>query len=103
MISDSENQQIESEKKEQDLSFIEDVSLEIRAVFGRAELSIGKLLKLKKGSIITFDDKDGVDSSVEIVVNGNPVGDGELVVVNENYGFRVTGVHEPKFTPLKED
>ena len=77
------------------LGFISDVTLEVRVEFGRTSLSIGELLKLKRGSVIALDREK--DAGMDVVVNGNKVGAGEVVVVNENYGIRVTSIKEPQF------
>ncbi len=82
------------------LSFLGDVSLELAVEFGRTSLSIGELLRLKRGSVISFEqDKD---SPLTIRVNGNHVASGEVVVVNDHYGVRVTSITDPAFCEDEE-
>lgn len=77
------------------LQFLEDVSLEVQVVLGRVTLSIQKILGLKEGSIMQLEREP--DSTCDVRINGNHVARGEVVVVNDHYGIRVTSVKEPHF------
>lgn len=77
------------------IEFVSDVALSICVEFARTTLSIAELVKLKRGSIIAFDKEK--DSGMDFRVNGNKVATGEVVVVNENYGVRITSIQEPDF------
>jgi flagellar motor switch protein FliN/FliY len=71
-----------------------DVSLNITVEFGRAAMTIGELLNLKKGAVVALDhDKT---EPLAIRANGKLVARGEIVVVNDNYGIRVTEIVAPK-------
>jgi flagellar motor switch protein FliN/FliY len=89
-----------SVQNETPLSFLSDVPLQISVELGRTEMSIGKLLNLKRGSVIALDHEK--DTPLDFRINGNKVATGEVVVVNENYGLRITSVLEPEFG-LEED
>lgn len=84
-----------SEAAHSSLDFIKDVTLEVAVEFGRTTLSVGELLKLRKGSVIVFDKEQ--DAGVDFLVNGNDVAAGEVIVVNENFGVRITSIKEPDF------
>jgi flagellar motor switch protein FliN/FliY len=60
---------------------------------GTAELKVGEVLALQKNSIIKLDRLAG--ENVTMLVNGCPLASGEVVVINENFGFRVTAVGFP--------
>jgi flagellar motor switch protein FliN/FliY len=76
------------------LDFVEDVPLSITVEFGRAEITIRKLLLLDVGSVLELDGRQG--DSLVIRIHGNPCARGEVVAVNDHYGVRITEVLEPK-------
>ena len=71
-----------------------DIPVDIHVELGSTELSIGEILKLGAGSIIELDRLAG--SPADIVVNGKLIGQGEVVVVNENFGVRLTKLVDPE-------
>lgn len=74
----------------QDIEFLLDVPLEISAELGRTKMLIKDLLKLNQGSIIELDKFAG--EPVEIYVNGRLMAQGEVVVVNDRLGVRITEI-----------
>ncbi|MFN3505294.1 MAG: flagellar motor switch protein FliN [Caldimicrobium sp.] len=74
----------------QDIEFFLDVPLEISAELGRTKMLIKDLLKLNQGSIIELDKFAG--EPVEIYVNGRLMAQGEVVVVNDRLGVRITEI-----------
>ena len=60
---------------------------------GSAELKVGEVLALQKNSIIKLDRLAG--ENMTMLVNGYPLASGEVIVINENFGFRVTSVGFP--------
>lgn len=80
------------------IEFLHDVTLQVSVEFGRNDLSINDVLKLQRGSVIELT-KDAKDP-LEVRVNGNLVGKGEAVVVNDKYGLRVTEILNPDGTDL---
>lgn len=77
-------------QEENPLSFLHDVSLLLTLEMGQAEMAVRDLIKLKAGSVITLDKDSG--ESFDLRANGRLVARGEVVVVNDKYGVRITGV-----------
>ena len=75
------------------LDFILDIPLEISVELGRARMVINDLLQLGQGSVIELSKLAG--EPLEIYVNGKLVARGEVVVVNEKFGVRVTDIVSP--------
>ncbi|MDR3204444.1 MAG: flagellar motor switch protein FliN [Deltaproteobacteria bacterium] len=75
------------------LDFILDIPLEISVELGRARMIINDLLQLGQGSVIELSKLAG--EPLEIYVNGKLVARGEVVVVNEKFGVRVTDIVSP--------
>lgn len=72
---------------------LSDVDLEVSVEFGRTELCIKEILNWRPGRVVQL--ARGVDEPLELRVNGRLTGKGEIVVVNEKYGIRVTSVVDP--------
>ncbi|WP_160670631.1 flagellar motor switch phosphatase FliY [Clostridium sp. C8-1-8] len=72
------------------IDLILDVPLEISVVLGRTKKSIKDILSLSNGSLVELDKV--ADEPVEILVNGKRVAFGEVVVVDENFGVRITSI-----------
>lgn len=73
-----------------ELDFILDIPLEISVEIGRTRMIIKDLLKLNQGSIIELEKFAG--EPVEVYVNGKLMAKGEVVVVNERFGVRITEI-----------
>ncbi len=73
-----------------ELEFILDIPLEISAEIGRTKMFIRDLLKLNQGSIIELEKFAG--EPVEVYVNGKLMAKGEVVVVNDRFGVRITEI-----------
>ncbi len=67
-----------------------DVQLEISVELGRSHMSIGEVLALRTGSVIELDKLAG--EPVDVSVNGTLIARGEVVVVDEKFGVRITEV-----------
>ncbi|RMC99087.1 flagellar motor switch phosphatase FliY [Clostridium autoethanogenum] len=72
------------------IDLILDVPLEISVVLGRTKKNIKDILNLGTGSLIELDKL--AEEPVEILVNGKKVAYGEVVVIDENFGVRITGI-----------
>ena len=73
--------------------FIEDVPLLIIAEIVRTQISVQKVLNLKKGNLVEFNKIVG--EPMDVVVGGRLMARGEIVVVNERYGVRISEVTRP--------
>ena len=72
------------------IDLILDVPLDISVVLGRTKKSIQDILNLGTGSLIELDKL--AEEPVEILVNGKQIALGEVVVVDENFGVRITNI-----------
>lgn len=72
------------------IDLIMDVPLDISVVLGRTKKSIKDILNLGTGSLIELDKL--AEEPVEILVNGKKIAFGEVVVVDENFGVRITSI-----------
>lgn len=75
------------------LSVIAGVALEIVVVIGRARLNVHELLQLRTGSVIELGPAGGL---VEVLANGTLVARGEVVVVGDDLGVRITEILPPQ-------
>jgi flagellar motor switch protein FliN/FliY len=75
------------------LDVILDIPVTIAMEIGRTRISIRNLLQLNQGSVIELDRLAG--EPMDVVVNGTLVAHGEVVVVNEKFGIRLTDVISP--------
>ena len=75
------------------LDVILDIPVNISMEVGSTEISIRNLLQLNQGSVIELDRLAG--EALDVLVNGTLVAHGEVVVVNEKFGIRLTDVISP--------
>jgi len=101
---DREQQETGKEKEEKqdavssgqefsNLDFIFDIPLEVAVELGRTRMLIKDLLQLGQGSVIELNKLAG--ETLEILVNQKLVARGEVVVVNEKFGIRLTDIISP--------
>lgn len=84
----------EEKPKLRDIDFILDIPLELVVVIGRTKILVQELLQLTQGSVVALDKLAG--EPMEVYVNGKLVGRGEVVVVNEKFGIRITDIISPQ-------
>ena len=77
----------------QNLNILLDVKLQLTVELGKTELPIKKVLELTKGSIITLNKAAG--EPVELYANGKLIAYGEVVVIEDNFGLRITHITDP--------
>ena len=77
----------------QNLNILLDVKLQLSVELGKAELPIKKVLELTKGSIVTLNKAAG--EPVELYANGKLIAFGEVVVIEDNFGLRITHITDP--------
>ena len=75
---------------EVNLNMIMDVSVTLALEVGRAQMSVRELLQLAPGAIVELDRTAG--EPLDVLVNGVRIARGEVVVVNEKFGIRLTDV-----------
>lgn len=75
------------------LDLILDVPVTLSLEVGRAQMSVGKLLRLSQGSVVELDRHAG--EPLDVLVNGALVAHGEIVIVNDKFGIRLTDVLAP--------
>jgi flagellar motor switch protein FliN/FliY len=75
------------------MDMILDIPVTISVEIGRSKINIRNLLKLNQGSIVELDRLAG--EPMDLIVNGTLVAHGEVVVVNEKFGVRLTDVISP--------
>jgi flagellar motor switch protein FliN/FliY len=70
-----------------------DVPITIAMEIGRARINIRNLLQLNQGSVVELDRLAG--EPMDVLVNGTLIAQGEVVVVNEKFGIRLTDIVSP--------
>ncbi len=75
------------------LGLVMDVELEVTLRFGQRQLSLREVMDLASGSVVELDRE--VDEPVELILDGRVIARGEAVIVDGNYGVRVTEVLQP--------
>jgi flagellar motor switch protein FliN/FliY len=79
--------------EEVNINAILDVPVTIAMEIGRTDISIRNLLQLNQGSVVELDRLAG--EPLDVLVNGTLIAKGEVVVVNEKFGIRLTDVISP--------
>ena len=88
--------ELKGEKKAdtpKDIDFLMDIPLEVTVELGRSRMLIKNLLQLGQGSVVELEKLAG--EPMEILVNNKLVARGEVVVVNEKFGVRLTDIISP--------
>jgi flagellar motor switch protein FliN/FliY len=77
----------------QDLDLILDIPVQLSVELGRTKIPIKNILQLAQGSVIELDAMAG--EPMDVLVNGCLIAQGEVVVVNEKFGVRLTDIVTP--------
>lgn len=77
----------------QDLDFIMDIPVQLTVELGRTKIPIKNLLQLAQGSVIELNGLAG--EPMDVLVNGCLIAQGEVVVVNDKFGIRLTDITSP--------
>lgn len=91
-----ENLQETSEKNAstpKDIDFLLDIPLDVTVEIGRTRMLIRDLLQLAQGSVIEIEKIAG--EPMEVFVNNKLIARGEVVVINEKFGIRITDIISP--------
>jgi len=78
---------------ERGLDMVLDIPVNLSVEIGRTRINISNLLKLNQGSVVELDRIAG--EPMDIMVNGTLIAHGEVVVVNEKFGIRLTDIITP--------
>lgn len=76
-----------------DIARVLDVPVQLTAEIGRTRITIKSLLQLSQGSVVELDGLAG--QPLDVLINGYLIAQGEVVVVNEKYGIRLTDIVTP--------
>ena len=82
------------QKTEQSLDIVLDIPVSLSMELGRTKMSIRELLQLSQGSVVKLDRP--ANSPLDILVNGCLIARGDVVIVNERYGVRITDIVSPE-------
>ncbi len=78
----------------QDFDMILDIPVALTVELGRTKISIRNLLQLAHGSVVELDGLAG--EPMDVLVNGTLIAQGEVVVVNDKFGIRLTDIITPQ-------
>ena len=76
-----------------DINMVLDIPVQLSVELGRTKVSIKHILQLGQGSVVELDALAG--EPMDVLVNGTLIAHGEVVVVNEKFGIRLTDVISP--------
>ena len=76
-----------------DIEFILDIPVQLTVELGRTKIAIKNLLQLAQGSVVELDGLAG--EPMDVLVNGCLIAQGEVVVVNDKFGIRLTDIISP--------
>lgn len=76
-----------------DIDRVLDVPVQLTAELGRARITIKNLLQLSQGSVVELDGLAG--EPMDVFINGYLIAQGEVVVVNDKFGIRLTDIITP--------
>lgn len=81
---------MEAMEGDENIDLIRDIPVKITSIMGNARMKLKDLVELGQGSVVELDRVEG--EPVDILANGKLVGRGEVVVVDEHFGIRVTEI-----------
>ncbi|HEV3047657.1 MAG TPA: flagellar motor switch protein FliN [Solirubrobacteraceae bacterium] len=73
-----------------DLSRLSDIPMELSVEIGRTHMTVGETLDLRVGSVVALERLAG--ETADLLVNGTAIARGEVVVIDEQYGLRITEI-----------
>lgn len=77
----------------EDLNLVLDIPVKMTVELGRTKMTIKELLRLSPGSIVSLDGLAG--EPLDILINGYLIAQGEVVVVSDKFGIRITDIITP--------
>lgn len=82
-----------SDSPTRDINMVLDIPVQLSVELGRTKVSIKHILQLGQGSVVELDAMAG--EPMDVLVNGYLIAQGEVVVVNDKFGIRLTDVVTP--------
>jgi len=82
---------------EQDLQRLSEIPMELSVEIGRTHTTVGHTLQLRPGTIVELERDAGAPA--DLLINGTPIARGEVVVVDERYGLRITEILDSQHSP----
>ena len=83
-------------EKSKTYNLLLDVELELSAILGETDISLKKVLDITKGSIIELDNK--TIAPIKLLANGSEIAKGEVVIIEDNFGLRITDISKTNFS-----
>ena len=83
-----------SSRADPNLDMVMDIPITLSLELGRTRMSVRELLQLSQGSVVKLDRPGG--DPLDILVNGCLVARGEVVVINDRFGVRITDIASPE-------
>jgi flagellar motor switch protein FliN len=77
-----------------DVGRLSEIPMELSVELGRSHMTLGQTLELGVGAVVALERQAG--EPVDLLVNGSPIARGEIVVVDEQYGLRITEILEER-------
>ena len=87
------------DEQEENMELIMGVPLDISVEIGRTQKRVKDILEFTKGSLIVLDKLAG--EQVDLFVNGRCIAKGDVVVVEDNFGIRITEIMKPNILSLE--
>ncbi|HCR83308.1 MAG TPA: flagellar motor switch protein FliN, partial [Lachnospiraceae bacterium] len=91
--------QPDREEEEANMELIMGVPLDVSVEIGRTRKLVKDILELNKGSLVVLDKLAG--EQVDLFVNGQCIAKGDVVVVDDNFGIRITEILKDEITLLE--
>lgn len=91
---DIENNKYKEQYMPENNNMWDDIQIEINAEFKRVKMSLGDLKQISKGLVIDLGPV--VNNEISLLVENKPVAKGELVIINDKYGVKITEVYASK-------
>ena len=87
------SEDVDSKQLSQDINFILDIPVQLTVELGRTKILIKNLLQLSQGSVVGLNGLAG--EPLDVLVNGTLIAKGEVVVINDKFGIRLTDIITP--------
>lgn len=90
---------VEIAETPEDIDFLKEIELEIRVELGSTYLTIKEILELREDAVISLDKMAG--DPVDIYIKDSWIAQGEILVINDVFGIRISAINKAEGLPLK--